>query len=178
MENIVYKSFIGLLGFIAIACSSPSQDKFADLDTHEMGKVVGEAETVPGKYGENIEGKILFTHLPYFVEQVEKNGEEEAIIQGKINEVCTSKGCWLSMDLPNGESMRVTFKDYGFFVPTNSQGFPIILEGVGKMVETDVETLRHFAEDQGKSEEEINAITEPKKEITFEATGAIIPEKA
>ena len=76
----------------------------------------------------------------------------------EIKEVCTNKGCWVSMDLPNGESMRVTFKDYGFFLPTNSQGYPIIIKGVANMVETDVETLRHFAEDQGKSEEEIASI--------------------
>ena len=74
--------------------------------------------------------------------------------------------------------MRVTFKDYGFFLPTNSQGYPIIIKGVANMVETDVETLRHFAEDQGKSEEEIAKITEPKREITFEASSAIIQEKA
>ena len=65
--------------------------------------------------------------------------------------------------------MRVTFKDYGFFIPTNSQGFPIVMDGVATLSETDVETLRHFAEDQGKSKEEVEAITEPKKEITFDA---------
>ena len=82
------------------------------------------------------------------------------------------------MDLPNGESMRVTFKDYGFFVPTNSQGFPIVMEGVATLSQTDVETLKHYAEDQGKSKEEVEAITAPKKEITFEATGVVIKEKA
>lgn len=82
------------------------------------------------------------------------------------------------MELPNGASMRVTFKDYGFFIPTNSQGFPITLQGVATLTETDVETLRHYAEDQGKSKEEIEAITMPKKEITFEATGVVIKAKA
>ena len=81
------------------------------------------------------------------------------------------------MELPNGSKMRVTFKDYGFFIPTNSQGFPITIEGVATLTETDVETLRHYAEDQGKSKEEVEAITAPKKEITFEATGALIKAK-
>ena len=82
------------------------------------------------------------------------------------------------MELPNGSSMRVTFKDYGFFIPTNSQGFPITIEGVATLSETDVETLRHYAEDQGKSKEEVAAITAPKKEITFEASGALIKAKS
>jgi hypothetical protein len=37
-----------------------------------------------------------------------------------------------------------------------------------------VETLRHYAEDEGKSKEEIAAITEPVTEYTFEAVGVII----
>jgi hypothetical protein len=84
----------------------------------------------------------------------------------------------MTMDLPNGESMRITFKDYGFFMPTDSQGFPIVLEGVATLTETDVATLQHFAEDQGKSAEEVNSITEAKREITFEATGVIIKTKS
>jgi len=31
--------------------------------------------------------------------------------------------------------------------------------------------LRHFAEDAGKTKNEIAEITEPKKEIVFQATG-------
>ena len=112
------------------------------------------------------------------VSKVEAEGTFEGKISGEIKEVCTKKGCWFAMELPNGQSMRVTFKDYGFFIPTNSQGFPIVMDGVATLSETDVETLRHFAEDQGKSKEEVEAITEPKKEITFEATGVVIKSKA
>lgn len=165
-------------GTCLFSCASKDDSKYADLASHEMGEVVGEAETVPGIYGEKLADNINFTQLPEMVEKVEANGSFEATIQGEIKEVCTKKGCWLTMDLPNGKSMRVTFKDYGFFVPTNSQGFPIILEGVATLSETDVETLRHYAEDEGLSKEEVEAITEPKKEITFEATGVIIPGKA
>ena len=112
------------------------------------------------------------------IEQVNENGTFEGKISGEIKEVCTKKGCWLTMDLPNGESMRVTFKDYGFFVPTTSQGYPIVLDGVAVLTETDVKTLRHYAEDEGKSAEEVAAITEPKREITFEAVGVEIKDKA
>jgi hypothetical protein len=36
---------------------------------------------------------------------------------------------------------------------------------------TTVEELKHFAEDDGKSKEEIEKITEPKIEMVFEASG-------
>ena len=39
---------------------------------------------------------------------------------------------------------------------------------------TTVEELRHYAEDEGKSEEEIAAITEPVEEYKFVADGVIM----
>ena len=161
-----------ILGLIAFSCKSAPEN--TPKTTYE---VVGEAEIVPGNYGDIIEEKEVLTPAE-MVSKVEAEGNFEGKILGEIKEVCTKKGCWFSMDLPDGSSMRVTFKDYGFFLPTNSQGFPIVMQGVATITETDVETLKHYAEDQGKSKEEVEAITEPKREITFEATGVIIKPKA
>lgn len=161
-----------LLASAIFSCKNESTD--TPKTTYE---VIGEAEVVPGNYGDLVEDKEVVL-LSEMVSRVESNGTFEGKIAGEIKEVCTKKGCWFAMELPNGTSMRVTFKDYGFFIPTNSQGFPIVLQGVATLAETDVETLRHFAEDQGKSKEEVEAITEPKKEITFEATGVVIKAKA
>lgn len=146
----------------------------AQKTTYEL---VGEAKVVPGNYGDVVkESDVVSTAI--LVQKVEASGTFIGKVSGKINEVCTNKGCWFAMELPNGSSMRVTFKDYGFFIPTNSQGFPITIEGVATLSETDVETLRHYAEDQGKSKEEVAAITSPKKEITFEASGVLIKAKS
>jgi hypothetical protein len=154
--------------------SCKNQEADVPKTTYE---VVGEAEVVPGNYGDIIEVAQV-SNLAEMVSQVEADGTFDGKISGEIKEVCTKKGCWFAMELPNGQSMRVTFKDYGFFIPTNSQGFPIVIQGVATLSDTDVETLKHFAEDQGKSKEEVEAITEPKKEITFEATGVVIKSKA
>jgi hypothetical protein len=154
-----------------------SCQKASEVATKTTYEVVGKAEVVPGNYGDLIEENAVISSSE-LVAKIESEGTFSGKISGEIKEVCTKKGCWFSMELPNGESMRVTFKDYGFFVPTNSQGFPIVMEGVATLSETDVETLRHFAEDQGKSKEEIESITESKREITFEATGVVIKEKA
>src|SRR5690606_33552349 len=134
-------------------------------------------DSIPGNYGAEvaIAGVVSPAEM---VLAVEKDGNFEGKISGDIKEVCTKKGCWLTMDLPNGEIMRVTFKDYEFFVPTTSKGYPIILEGIAVLTETDVETQRHYAEDGGMSNEDIAKITEPKREITFEATGVVIQRKA
>ena len=169
MKILNFKLFVFVL-LISSACQN------SDTSQSELATKEAELLEIAGNYGEELSESEMIS-MTQLISEVEANGSFEAKIIGEINEVCSSKGCWLTMDLPNGESMRVTFKDYGFFVPKNSQGFPIILEGVATLTETDVETLRHFAEDQGKSKEEIEAITESKREITFEANGVIINNK-
>jgi hypothetical protein len=80
----------------------------------------------------------------------------------------------MNVDIGGGETMKVVFKDYEFFVPLDVAGKSAILEGVAKKEITSVATLRHYAEDAGKSKEEILAITKPEKKIVFEAEGVIL----
>lgn len=95
---------------------------------------------------------------------------KELVVSGKVTEVCTVQGCWIRMQTKDG-SMLVKMKDHAFLVPLAVNGKTIAVEGVASFTETPVETLRHYAEDAGKSKEEIAKITEPKKEIVFTATG-------
>ncbi len=95
-------------------------------------------------------------------------------LTGKIIEVCQKKGCWMVMNIGEGKSMRVKFKDYGFFVPKDASGKTIIIEGKAFSETTSVATLQHYAEDAGKSKEEISKITVPETEIGFEAHGVIL----
>jgi hypothetical protein len=48
------------------------------------------------------------------------------------------------------------------------------MEGTAYKELISVETLRHYAEDEGKTKKEIAAITEPVTEYSFEAVGVII----
>ncbi len=95
-------------------------------------------------------------------------------VKGVVNQSCVKKGCWMKMDIGDGKEMRVSFKDYGFFVPTNLGGETATIEGIAKITTTSVEDLKHYAEDGGQSEEEIAAITEPEVAISYVATGVII----
>ncbi len=168
------KSIFLLLALAVNLTSCQKSGLLAQKTTYEL---VGEAKVVPGNYGNVVKEADVVTTAT-LLQTVESAGTFTGKVFGNIKEVCTNKGCWFAMELPNGSKMRVTFKDYGFFIPTNSQGFSITIEGVATLTETDVETLRHYAEDQGKSKEEVEAINASKKEITFEATGALIKAKS
>ena len=80
----------------------------------------------------------------------------------------------LVSDQPGQPEMRVTFKDYAFFMPKDLAGKHVVVDGYAYVENTPVDVLRHYAEDAGKSKEEIAAITEPKREVSFEAFGVII----
>lgn len=91
-----------------------------------------------------------------------------------INDVCSKKGCWMKLSLEDGTETMVRFKDYGFFMPLDSKGREVIVDGVAFVKETSVADLKHYAEDAGKSKEEIAKITEPKVEFAFEASGVLM----
>ncbi len=95
-------------------------------------------------------------------------------VSGVVESICQKKGCWLKMDAGGGELMMVRFYDYGFFLPMDCAGKKIILEGNAFKSVTSVDELRHYAEDAGKSKEEIEKITEAEKQISFEATGVLL----
>lgn len=104
-----------------------------------------------------------------------KKGDTLAIkITSKINEICQNKGCWMTLDLGTNETAFVKFKEYGFFVPMNAQKRNTIIEGKAFIEETSVAELKHYAEDEGKSEKEIAEITAPKTEYKFLAHGVLI----
>ena len=96
-------------------------------------------------------------------------------VRGKIQEVCSAKGCWMTLDMDGENEVMVKFKDYGFFMPLNAEG-DVVINGKAFVSETSVDELRHYAEDAGKSAEEIAAITEPKRTYSFEADGVLLKQ--
>lgn len=55
----------------------------------------------------------------------DKFAEQSVLVEGQVRQACTRKGCWMELSEagdPAAPGCRVTFKDYGFFVPTDSAG--------------------------------------------------------
>ena len=72
----------------------------------------------------------------------------------------------------------VKFKNYGFFVPKYLSEVDVIVSGKAYVSQTSVEDLKHFAQDAGKPQEEIDAITEPELSLDFMADGVLVPSSA
>ena len=109
-------------------------------------------------------------------ESLMSTGIKNSKISGKIIETCSKKGCWMTLDTGK-DTLFIKFRDYAFFVPTDSvEGKKAIIQGDLFLDTTTVEMLKHYAEDAGKSEEEIAQITEPSYDLGFTADGVIIAE--
>ncbi|AEH00113.1 DUF4920 domain-containing protein [Lacinutrix sp. 5H-3-7-4] len=100
----------------------------------------------------------------------------DAKVTATVNEVCKAKGCWMKLDLADGEEVMVKFKDYGFFMPKDIEGKEVVINGKAYVKEVSVDEQRHYAEDGGESAEAIAAITEPKRTYSFEADGVLLKE--
>ncbi|NNE78620.1 MAG: DUF4920 domain-containing protein [Pricia sp.] len=94
-----------------------------------------------------------------------------------VSEVCQVKGCWMKLQLQNGQETMVRFKNYGFFVPTDIKGNEVIVDGSAYVETICVNDQKHYAKDGGKSEEEIAKITQPQKSYGFEADGVLVVKK-
>lgn len=128
-----------------------------------------------GYYGEKITAAGAVSG-PELLEQMQESDSLYTKVKAKIVASCQNTGCWMDLDLGNGEVMKVTFKDYGFFIPLESKGKTAVAEGIAKKEIIPVEMLKHYAEDEGKSQEEIDAITEPEMSYTLVASGVLIEE--
>lgn len=165
-------ALFALVGLTAFACNTTTETETKNEEATTEVVEVEETEIL-NYFGKEIttDNAILASELPA---QLEGKDSLNVKVEGTINACCQTKGCWMDVDLGNGESMIVKFKDYGFFVPKNSSGSTAILEGVAKVETQSVEWLKHKAEDAGKSTEEIEAITEPEVRVSFVADGVII----
>ena len=95
-------------------------------------------------------------------------------LSGEIINVCPKKGCWMNLKVDE-DTIFVKFKDYGFFVPkTGVESKLAFISGNIKKDTISVERLRHYAEDAGKSSDEIEKIVKPEFKFSFLADGVAI----
>lgn len=95
-------------------------------------------------------------------------------LSGKIRESCTDTGCWMDLDMGNGEVVYVTFLNDAFVIPTDAAGKNAIAEGWAYRKKLSIEELKDKAKDDGKTPEEVTKITQPGYEYSFVAKGVII----
>ncbi len=94
---------------------------------------------------------------------------------GQIQSVCKKKGCWMRVG-DDQQTVFVRFKDYAFFVPLDAAGRKVVLEGQMSIKTQSVAQVKHYLEDAGKVQEAAK-VTQPRKVVSFMATGVAIQKR-
>jgi hypothetical protein len=87
--------------------------------------------------------------LGELVENNDKYQDKEVLLATRIAKVCQSKGCFFVAQ-EGANTARVTFKDYGFFIPTDSGGKDVVLLGTFARKSVSKEQAEHYAADLGE----------------------------
>ncbi len=128
-------------------------------------------------FGDAIDAKnaITYSKLLERIQDVRKVSDVK--VEGTVEAVCQARGCWMNLKGEAGaQPMMVKFKDYAFFMPKSIKGKKVVMLGEAFKETVTVDELRHYAEDDGKSPEEIAKITKPEDKISFTARGVIISD--
>ncbi|WP_190300408.1 DUF4920 domain-containing protein [Rufibacter hautae] len=165
MKKLLYPSALVLALLLANCARNPETPGSAAKAATQPVKTFGTKVTPTNA--------ITAAQLPVMLE---RQDSAKATIATNVLEVCQAKGCWMKVAVEGQEPMRVTFKNYAFFMPKDIVGKEVVFEGVAFRDTVSVADQRHFAEDAGQSKEEIAAITKPKASITFVASGVQVKQ--
>ncbi len=108
--------------------------------------------------------------LDEVAKNIEKYNQKTVLIKAKITNVCKAKGCWMVV-ASEQNTARITFKDYGFFVPFDIKDKDALVEGVVEIKQLSDADRNHLAKDAKTSVDQI-----PKVEMRIVASGVEISQ--
>lgn len=120
-------------------------------------------------YGEEIKAKKAVP-LESVLQNYAKYENKDVVMEAKVAKVCQKKGCWMTLE-GSEKTFRVTFHNYGFFVPATLIGKKVWVKGPLKRAELSIADTKHYLEDAGASKEKIAAVTKPSFEYSIVAKG-------
>lgn len=136
--------------FVGLTASIKAQNKKEVIRLSDPVKVTNTYEVFGSDPGELGTPKSLSATIASNA----SNNENDVIVNASIEQVCQKKGCFfIAQDGDN--TARITFKDYSFFIPTDSKGKAVTIVGKLSKKVLSEEQAKHYAEDAGKSSKEV-----------------------
>lgn len=167
-------AIIALLGIVFTACQSNATDANTAANTSFGEKITADSAVQVADLIARLDAKQGFTDV-----EIEGGNSVQgfpAKLEGKVVEVCKHAGCWATMQTTDGKEVFVKVKDDAFKLPADVVGKTLVVKGNAFQNVTSVEELRHFAQDAGKTQDQIAQITQPEVEYKIVITGAQIKQ--
>jgi hypothetical protein len=127
---------------LTLACQSNVPERRAEQNA------AASADAAPGKrvFG-TAPGTARQADLAAVLQAPNRFTEAPVMVEGHVRRACSKKGCWMELATskePGAPACRVTFKDYGFLVPTDSAGASARLEGVVTLRRVEPKLVSHL----------------------------------
>lgn len=167
------KTFVLLAVMALITACNKKENATADKELSPADKATYQV------FGDSItkDGAISKEEMLAKYETMKPGDTLNVTFNSEIISTCKKKGCWMTLKLATDKEAFVKFKDYAFFVPKEgAENHEAVVSGKAFIEETSVDQLKHEAKDAGKTQEEIDRITEPSKNYRFMADGVLIAE--
>ena len=130
---------LGIMSFTPVVFADDEVKRLSEpvfvTDTHEI-------------FGATLPDQETPMRLDELISAGDKYQDQEVLVATRIAKVCQKKGCFF-VATQGAATARVSFKDYGFFIPTDSGGKDVLLLGVFSRVKVSVEEAEHYAMDLG-----------------------------
>ena len=124
------------------------------------GDVVKRGDIVPAGEAVAIE-KVLHSPDAY--------ARKSVLVEGVIENACSNKGCWMQITPAAGKpGMRVTFKNYAFFIPLDSKGMRARVHGTTRLKTLSKKEADHLENEGAKLTRKADGTA---REVSFVASG-------
>jgi hypothetical protein len=123
-------------------------------------------------FGAPLTGSTTTVALADVLKSPDKFAEQSVLVEGEVRQACTRKGCWMELSAapdPAAPGCRVTFKDYGFFVPTDSAGSKARVQAKVESKLVKPELVAHLESEGAKFADK--AVDGSAREVRLVATG-------
>lgn len=174
-----------LLALALLATVSLSACTQTDTGTQPVVTEADEAPAVRYAYfGESIDQEGLALRTDDLLAEPNTHDGQMVRVEGEIVEVCQQAGCWMMLrSEAGGEGVRVHVPrdeagDYAFTLPQTVVGQRAIVEGIAEVREQDADEQRHYLEDAGAEQADIDAVTEPRQVVAINLRGALVEQPA
>ena len=121
-------------------------------------------------FGSTFPDKGMLLSLGDLMKDNDKYLDQEVLVATRIAKVCQKKGCFFVAQ-EGASAARVTFRDYGFFIPSDSGGKNVVLLGTFSRKSVSQEEAGHYAADLGETAKP----TPEKFEYSIVASAVKIP---
>lgn len=149
------KIFFSVLVLLAVGANAQDKEKVQAAKGVVYGVVAEDEKSIAA---EEVKAKLV-------------NDQFDGQIKAKVVEVCKAEGCWIKVERKDGTPMMVRAKNHSFLMPENIVGKTVLIDGNATIKEVTEDMRKHYAEDAGKSKEEIAKIKGSEKDVQFAAKG-------